>query len=244
MQRKLIYLPEIYSPQVHQKLVSTAKLQYWPSANEYRALIKQQTDTQYHGTVLVFHGNAGSAVNRLHYFNALETNGYRIIIAEYPGYGSRPGKQSESLLIEDGVTPVQRVYQQFGGPLFLAGESLGAGVVSGIIAKQAVPIQGVILIAPFDNLPSVAQSHYWWVMAKWLTLDQFNNINNLKQYTGKIAVVMAEQDKIIPNKHTLKLFKAITSEKRLWKLEDSDHNDWPGSSNQQWWLQAMEFIEF
>lgn len=242
-QRKLIYLPNKLPQQEHQALVDAAKLQYWPSVGDYRALIMQQTQQQYRGTVLVFHGNAGSAISRLHYFSALEAIGYRVIIAEYPGYGPRSGSQSEKLMIEDASKTVQQVYQQFGEPLFLSGESLGAGIVSGVIAKQAVSVKGLILITPFDSLPNVAHSHYWWIMAKWLTLDQFNNIDNLKQYTGNIAVVMAEQDRTIPNSHTLKLYEEISTQKRLWRLQNSDHNNWPASTTQQWWSEVMEFIE-
>jgi esterase/lipase len=241
-QRKLIYLPDQYSPSAHQQLVAEAKLQYWPSVSDYRALIRPQANTQYRGTVLVLHGNAGSAVSRVHYFNALESIGYRVIIAEYPGYGSRPGSQSEQRMIEDTIKTADLVYRQFGEPLFLSGESLGSGVLSGVIAKQVVPVTGLVLITPFDSLANVAQSHYWWVMAKWLTLDQFNNVENLKQYPGNIAVIMAERDQIIPNKHTLKLFEQIKTTKRLWRLPNSDHNNWPQTADQAWWPEVMAFL--
>jgi hypothetical protein len=41
--------------------------------------------------MIIFHGNAGSARDRLYYIEPLERLGYRIILAEYPGYEARAG---------------------------------------------------------------------------------------------------------------------------------------------------------
>jgi len=43
------------------------------------------------GTVTVFHGNAGPAAGREFYLQALAPLNYRVILAEYPGYGGRTG---------------------------------------------------------------------------------------------------------------------------------------------------------
>jgi len=46
---------------------------------------------------VIFHGNACSAKGRYYYIEALERLGYRVILAEYPGYGSRLKRPSEAL---------------------------------------------------------------------------------------------------------------------------------------------------
>jgi hypothetical protein len=83
------------------------------------------------GTDLGFHGNTGSALHRTYYIDALQSLGYRVIIAEYPCYGVHSGTPSEAALIKDGIVTAKMAWHEFKEPLFLCGESLGSGVVAG-----------------------------------------------------------------------------------------------------------------
>lgn len=242
-QRKLIYFPLTGAQTEQQENATILGLQLWPEQQNYRGFISSTALPQYKGTILVFHGNAGSAAGRFYYLNALEKLGFRVVIAEYPGYGARDGMPSEQALIADGVQTAQLLHQQFGEPLYLWGESLGSGVVSGIVKTNQVPVKGVILLMPFDTLANVAHSHYWFFLAKWLIRDKYNNEENLKDYKGKTAVVLAENDEIIPKKLTLKLYDALPpAEKKLWILENASHNDFPVHANAAWWQQVMTFV--
>ena len=194
LQRKMIYFPAQYSIEDQQQLADQANLKLWPSTDNYRGLIAKTSNTTSKGTVIVFHGNAGSATDRTYYLDALEKQGYRVILAEYPGYAARKGSPSEQALIADGIQTAKKALADFGGPIFLWGESLGGGVVGGIVQSGQIPVKGIVLIAPFTSLADVAQHHYWYFFAKWLTRDKFDNIENLKNYSGNTAVVLAEKD--------------------------------------------------
>ncbi len=52
---------------------------------------------------MVFHGNAGSAYDRMYYVKALEPLGYRVLLAEYPKYGARTGSLGEKSLVADAI---------------------------------------------------------------------------------------------------------------------------------------------
>lgn len=67
------------------------------------------------GTVVVFHGNGGPAVFRSAYIDALEARGFRVVLAEYPGYGGRPGELSEKSLVADARLTVLLARKAFGG---------------------------------------------------------------------------------------------------------------------------------
>ena len=242
-QRKLIYFPETYTLDRQPELISTLNLHPWPDKESYRGFISQNELDQYKGTVLIFHGNAGSAKGRLYYIEALESLGYRVILAEYPGYGSRTGQPSESVFIEDGLQSALLGQASFDGPLFLWGESLGAGVVSGIVKTGKVKAKGIILMMPFDSLASVAQHHYWFFLGRWLTRDQFDNISNLEHFSGNTAVILAEEDEIIPKKNTLKLYESISGNKRLWEFAESGHNSLPVYPRSKWWGEVMDFVD-
>lgn len=243
LQRKMTYFPARFNPDQYQQLLDGLQLQPWPSAIEMRAIKSQSPVTSAKGTIVVFHGNAGSAIHRTYYIEALQRLGYRVIIAEYPGYGARQGSPSESELVEDGIQTAQMAWQEFKDPLFLCGESLGSGVVSGIIASKKVPVKGLLLITPFDSMANVAQHHYWYFFAKWLIRDKFDNTGNLLDYPGNIAVIIASQDEVIPNRSTLALFEALTGRKKLWRFDQASHNTLPLAAWSPWWQEAMQFID-
>ncbi len=241
-QRKMIYFPDTYSIEDQQQLADQSNLKLWPSTADYRGLIAKTSRTTGKGTVIVFHGNAGSATDRTYYLDALEKLGYRIILAEYPGYAARKGAPSEQALISDGIQTAKQALNDFGGPVFLWGESLGGGVASGIVQSGQVPVKGIVLVTPFSSMAAVAQHHYWFLLAKWLIRDKFDNIKNLQDYSGNTAILLAEQDEIIPNKLSLKLFDSLHHAKKLWSFKGANHNTLPLADELPYWQEVMQFV--
>ncbi|WP_442498499.1 alpha/beta hydrolase [Methylobacter sp. sgz302048] len=241
-QRKLIYLPSQLEPERQQELAQQLNLKLWPTNDDYLGLISQTPSVADKGTIVVFHGNAGSAINRIYYLQALEKLGYRVILAEYPGYGARAGDPSETVLVSNGIATVKQALHDFGGPIFLWGESLGGGVVSGIVASGQVPVKGIALVTPFDSLANVAHHHYRFLLARWLLRDQFDNVENLRHYTGNTAVVLAEADEIIPVKYGENLFDSLQHPKKRWIFKNASHNNLPLAPGLPWWQEVMQFV--
>lgn len=241
-QRKMIYFPTQHAPDRQQELAQQLGLKLWPTNDDYLGLISQSPPVADKGTIVVFHGNAGSAIDRIYYSQALERLGYRIILAEYPGYGARAGNPSETVLVSNGIETAKQALHDFGGPLFLWGESLGGGVVSGIIASGQVPVKGIVLLAPFDSLANVAHHHYRFLLAKWLIRDRFDNVRNLERYTGSTAVVLAGADEIIPVKYGENLFDSLQHRKKSWLFKNASHNNLPLSPDLPWWQEVMRFV--
>ena len=216
----------------------------WPSPpKEYRGLVSLREVRQAEGTVIVFHGNAGTAADRVLYEKALGALGYRVILAEYPAYGGRKGKLGEKSFVNDGRETVRLASEQFGGPIFLLGESLGCGVAAAIARETSVKIGGVLLITPWDTLASVAQTKYPYVPVKLFLTDTYDSIGNLRSFMGRIAVVGAGRDEIIPIGHAHALFASLASPtKRMWILKEAGHNDWSLFTNASWWKEIMNFV--
>jgi alpha-beta hydrolase superfamily lysophospholipase len=242
-QRKMIYLPQVMSIGQQKQLAANSQMKLWPTEDNFLGLISDRDLPKNKGTIIVFHGNAGSANNRIYYLDALEDLGYRVILAEYPGYGARKGKPSEQSLLADANKTVSRAIKDYGSPLFLWGESLGTGVVSGVIQSQKFPVKGVALITPYDSLANVAHRHYWFFWAKWLILDQFNSIKNLQNFTGNTAIIMAGKDDIIPNQHTLNLYDSLPGTKKIWTFPEAGHNTLPFAPENLWWKEVMSFMD-
>ncbi|MGZ4996926.1 MAG: alpha/beta hydrolase [Methylobacter sp.] len=241
-QRKMIYFADTYSIEQQQQLADQANLKLWPSTVNYLGLISKASQTTGKGTVIVFHGNAGSATHRTYYLDALERLGYRVILAEYPGYAARKGAPSEQSLIADGIQTAKQALKDFGEPIYLWGESLGGGVVSGIVQSGQVPVKGIVLITPFSSMADVAQHHYWFFLAKWLIRDKFDNVRNLQNYRGNTAILVAEKDEIIPAQYSLKLFESMHHRRKLWTFKGTGHNTLPLADELSWWQEVMQFV--
>jgi pimeloyl-ACP methyl ester carboxylesterase len=243
-QKKLLYFPDRPSLQ---SLISSGShfgLELWPTQDvNYRCLIKKIPLTDYKGTVIVFHGNAGSARDRLYYIEPLERLGYRVILAEYPGYGARPGRHGETSFTVDALETVKNVKQKYPEPLILWGESLGCGVVTGAVKRSKLSIDGVVLLTPWDSLPNLAQKLYRFLPVRLLIKDRYNNLGNLQAYQGPVAILMAEKDEIIPGSLTKNLFESLTGSKKMWVFPDAGHNSWPTDPDEPWWAEVMAFLE-
>jgi pimeloyl-ACP methyl ester carboxylesterase len=239
-QRKMLYLP--FGNHLSEGQAIQQGLQHWPSYENYRGYISQSDMVDSVGTVIVFHGNAGAAYHRRFYVDALTKHNLRVILAEYPGYAGREGSPGEDLLVKDALETISLVYQKYGGPIILWGESLGGGVISGAISKTDTPIAGVVMFTPWDSLPSLAQTHYWYLPAKWLVLDRYNSVENLREYKGKVAVLLAGEDEVIPIKHGKRLYESIAAEKKLWTFEGERHNEVSIGAHLQWWQEVVGFL--
>lgn len=239
LQRNLLYFPDREKPSIEQ--LAAVGLMFWPDASNYKGLMGANT-TQAKGTVIVFHGNAGSAWHRYYVAQALQPLGYRVILAEYPGYGGRSGKLTEESLATDADNIISLARKEFGGPIYLFGESMGCGVAAAVAKGPSSPISGLVLVTPWDSLASLAQTHYWYLPARWLVKDRFDSVTNLRSFDRPVAVAMAENDKVIPNRHTIGLYDTLGAPKRLWRFKNAGHNSWPTGPNENWWKEAMGFV--
>ena len=239
-QRKLLYLPSEF--QLSEERAIDEGLLFWPSFENFLGFISNEEPMDAQGTIIVFHGNAGTAYHRSFYAKALSIQKLRVILAEYPGYGGRAGQPSEDVLVKDALETIRLAYQEYGEPLFVWGESLGGGVVSSAVSITDIPIKGVVLFLPWDSLPNLAQTHYWYLPARWLILDKYNNIDNLQGFEGNVAVILAENDEVIPVQHGKKLYESITANKKLWLFEDTRHNEMPVEAELHWWKEVIAFI--
>jgi alpha-beta hydrolase superfamily lysophospholipase len=240
-QRRMLYFPDCAKPSEHH--VRAVGLRFWPDAGDgYRGFIGLASPLRTKGVIVVFHGTTGGSWNRSYYVHALGALGYCVVLAEYPGYGGRAGRWGERLFVEDAQETVRRAHETFGGPVFLWGESLGCGVASAVAADPPVPVAGVIMITPWDSLPHVAQKLYWYFPARWLVRDRYDNVRTLQSYAQPVAVVVAEQDEIIPNACSMRLYESLTAPKRLWVLPGAGHNSWPAGPDEAWWRDVMDFV--
>jgi uncharacterized protein len=214
----------------------------WPTGKAARRgyLAKPATRSPL-GTVIVFHGNKTSALGVRYYAQAFNRLGYRVLLAEYPGYGERPGTPSEQVFVPDAVSTFDLVRREFPGPTYVVGNSLGAGVASAVVRERASAVSGVALITPWDSFANVAQEKYPYLPARFLVKSKFESAANLASYRGPKAIAIALEDEWVPNELTMRLYAGLPASKRLWKFEGAGHNTWPKSPKSAWWSQVSQY---
>jgi pimeloyl-ACP methyl ester carboxylesterase len=194
------------------------------------------------GTIVLFHGNGGWCLNRTGYVEAFGRRGFRTFLYEYPGYGGRPGRPGEAIIVPDAQALIRSLDQAGYGPVYVWGESLGAGVAASVCADSALPVHGLVLLTPWDTLAHTAAAHYPYVPVSWLLKDKYDSIANLEHFKHAVCVVRSTQDEVIPPPLSLNLFAHLPERKKMILQEGYGHDDWPSSPELPWWDDALNFI--
>lgn len=243
MQNKFLYFPNDEWPSA--QMLAAENLALWQATgSDYRGLIAADNTPMPNGTIVLFHGNGGTALDRGFYLKPLRDLGFRIILAEYPKYGGRPGKVGEKPFVADALETVRLAYKQYKEPLYLLGESLGCGVAASVTMQTTTPIAGIILITPWDTLALVAKSLFPFLPVTMLLTDKYDSIGNLQSFQRNIAVVGAERDEILPIKHAYNLYESLPEgKKRMWVIRGAGHNDWPFHADNSVWKEMTDFVK-
>lgn len=191
------------------------------------------------GSVLIVHGNAGSAGNRGYLAQPIhEAARTDVFVLEYPGYGARegsPGKKSFDAAAEEAFRMLPT-----NTPRYLVSESIGTGVACDLAKEHPEEIAGMALLAPYHNLASVAQHRIWFLPSYFLLMDRFNPEKSLKNYHGPVKFVVAGSDEIIGPASGIRLFKSYTGPKDLQIVAGARHND-VAAQPPDWWKNVFSF---
>ncbi len=189
---------------------------------------------------VVFHGNAGMALNRGYYADLLagfhESGPWRVHVFEYPGYGPRGGEPGEAAFAAAALKAVDALIEQRPEPLLIIGESIGSGVAAGIARRRPEAVAALLLITPFDSLVDVAHHHMPYLPTGLVLKDRYDNVDALKAFARPLVVVTAGQDTIIPPERAVPLLEqhpgpvlhVVQSEAGHNTLHfDPDRSPWP-----------------
>ncbi len=243
-QRHLIYYPATEASAV---LSERARAEgYRPWRNEGGDIIGWRPERAEAGAgrVVVFHGNAGFALNRTYYadgFAALDGD-WEVFLFEYPGYGARDGRPSEKAFFRSAEEAVGLLEAENTRPLLLVGESLGSGVATEMARRFPDRVTALLLITPFTDLAAVGSRHFPFLPVRLLLRDRYDNVRALQDYSGPVAVLLAGRDEVIPVDLGKKLYESYTGPKWLRVQEDRGHNTLDLAPAAPWWRELGAFL--
>jgi len=194
--------------------------------------------------LVVFHGNAGCALQRRHYIEGFgeldDGDSWEVFLFEYPGYGARPGEISEASFIEAGVQALDALAAADSRPIYLLGESLGSGLACALARRQPQRVAGLFLVTPLASLGGVAAHHYPFLPVRLLLRDRWDNGAALRDYPGPVAVFLAGEDEVVTAAQGRLLYEQFAGRKHLSVEPHVGHNDF--SATAVWWRPVSDFL--
>jgi len=200
---------------------------HWPAAGTSAA------------TVLVFHGNAGSALGRGYLAEPIRDAGHAdVFVLEYPGYGPRDGSPSMSTILEAADGAFDSLPAQ--APIFVASESMGVGPAAHLAMSRPNRIAGLVFFVPFDRLASAAQEAAPFLLGALILRDRYDPAAWLAAYQGPVFIVLAGEDEIVPPASGRRLYDGYGGRKRLQVIPGARHNDIE-EQPVDWWRDVFAF---
>ena len=208
---------------------------YYPNAQDFyscaalseaETVIQGKTRMYVHKTekptVVLYHGNAGSACDRAFYANLFDQANYGYIIVEYTGYSKDtvvPSHQAVKQNVIDVISYIKENNIEF----VVVGESIGTGAAS--YHAELFPPDKLILISPFNDLYSIAKKQFWFYPTKLLVDNAFDNVRSLSEYQNPLLIIHGDADNIIPYQLGEKLHESVKAKKELVTIEGAGHNN-------------------
>lgn len=172
---------------------------------------------------IIFHGNAGEALDRTWFVNFFPNKDTTVVLAEHPGFGARNGELTEGSLVAAGRQAVAVAKARWGVPITLMGESLGTGVAAAAAADPLV--ERLALISPYNSVAEVGAGHYPFLPVRLLIKDSFKSYEYLKDVKVPLHIIHGDADDIIPLSSAKALFDSYAGPKTFTKLPGHGHND-------------------
>lgn len=240
-QRRLLYFPERHTEQAALAAAARLGLAPWRDAGGALAGWRAAPPGRAAARLLVLHGNAGSALERLHYAAAFSRMGVEVILLEYPGYGARPGRPSRDSLGAAAAAALDRLAQEGPEPVWVLGESLGSGVAARAVALRPGLVKGLVLVTPFARMADVVRLHYP-LLPSALLLDRYAPLDDLAGYAGPAVVLLAGRDEVVGVAQGQRLFEALRGPKQLHIQAEATHNGLDLDLAAPFWAEAAAFL--
>lgn len=243
-QRKLIYYPEARGEGESLSIAKTYKLLPWRNGGgDIRGWVRPAIGAASQRW-LIFHGNAGSALDRENFANGLQFHDphREVILIEYPGYDCRSGQPGEPALMADALSAAAE-WAGHPEPLFLLGESLGGAVAVKTAAALPEKVHGLILLTPLPDLAAVGHHHFPWLPVRWLLKDRYAAREAAASLKIPAFFAIAGQDEVVPTRMGESFYAAYPGPKAVWRDPTAGHNEIDGGPDAKWWPEAERLFD-
>jgi pimeloyl-ACP methyl ester carboxylesterase len=147
-----------------------------------------------------------------------------VVVFHYRGYAPSEGRPGAAALVEDAPLVADFARARFHPARTVAvGFSIGSGVAASLAAHR--PLDGLILVTPFDSLGRVAAGHYPWLPVRLLMRHHMEPAQDLAGNATPVALIAGGRDTLIPAARTQRLRLSIANLVFDQTIEEAGHND-------------------
>jgi pimeloyl-ACP methyl ester carboxylesterase len=173
--------------------------------------------------ILGFAGNAWNSEDAASYLHELYPSA-DVVVFHYRGYRPSTGSPSAAALLEDAPRVYDFAISKVRPKRTVAvGLSIGSGVAAHLARER--PLDGLILVTPFDSLKAVASGHYPFLPVGALFRHEMDSAAALKRSKVPTAIVAAEHDTIIHPTRTDGLRRSVGNLVFDRTIAGATHND-------------------
>lgn len=238
-QRRLLYFPTQIADSIAQQRAADQGLTAWRNPSGEIIGWKLAAITPAKMSVLIIHGNAGSALDRIYLARPIhDAASVDVYLLEYPGYGARPGSPGQKSILNAASEAFALLLTT--APIYVVSESIGTGVAAHLAKTFNDRIAGMMLFVPYDNLASVAQEKMPFLPVRVILWDRFEPATWMKSYQGPVGFVIAEKDEVIPAKFGRRLHDGYSGPKMLEVIPGAGHNE-VAEQSADWWKNVFKF---
>ena len=173
--------------------------------------------------ILGFAGNAWNSEDAATYLHELYPSA-EVVTFHYRGYRPSTGSPSSAALLEDAPLVYDFAVSKVRPTRTIGvGFSIGTGVAAHLAGER--PLDGLILVTPFDSLKAVASGHYPFLPVGALFRHEMDAAAALKGSKVPTAIIAAEHDTIIPPRRTEGLRRSVGNLAFDRTIAGASHND-------------------
>ena len=220
-----------------------------PTSNNDKVSVRTFLANRNNPTILYFHGNAELAQEYdsiAEYYHKYNIN---LIVADFRGYGLSTGIPTRDNLHHDSQVIFNFVKEHlyaidFNSTLYIMGRSLGSASAFEIVSKNQSSIAGCIIESGFvTEYPLLNLLNINTEEVDFNLDDGFMNLSKLRTYTGKLLIIHADLDDIVPfSQAELMLIESPSKEKDLFKVSGAGHNTILMIAREVYFTKINEFI--
>ncbi len=173
--------------------------------------------------VLAFGGNAWNANDLAVHLHSIFA-GRDIVAFHYRGYPPSSGGPSARAILDDAVRIHDEIVSLLTPDRIIAvGLSVGAGPAAHLAKSR--PIDGLILVTPFDSLGDLARAHYPWLPVGVLLRHRMDVASDLMSVLAPVALIAAADDTIVPPSRTDGVRRSVRNLIADRVITNASHND-------------------
>lgn len=221
-QEKLLFFPEKLAAD-YKFDFKNLKQEFFVDVDGAQLNVLRFYPSQIRGSVLYFHGNAGSLKDWGAIGSELSDLGLEVFIVDYRGFGKSSGEiSSQDQLLADTEAVFMACQKMTNNPLIVYGRSLGTSLANNIASK--IPVKGVILESAFSSMTAMAQFHFPLIPSSLLRYP-LESLGWAKKYSGPIYAFHGDKDEVVPYEEATKFKSDLGSRFVLTTVPGGNHND-------------------